>query len=256
LQAKDTEIAQLKESVAKLQGQLNTGLSEARALRKERDDAKADAAVARKDGASSADDLSKRLNQVCLLCPYPAALLSEFFFQALSDSQSRHAQELRDAAAKSAAIEKWQRSVINRLTSEGQSSMQAVNLEKEKFETAMSSNTALRSEVDGLKQQREQLQSDLAKVSKERDDLSANVADVGADAELRTLLEVGEYIASIQELTSQVGLLRTHLATARQELLAASNLPQPNDDAAHVARMLAFLRCRYPAQLKNAASSL
>ena len=168
---------------------------------------------------------------------------------AMSAAQSRHTQELQDAAAKSAASEKRLRSEIERLTSDGQSSMQAVILEKKKLEAdlsaALSSNTALKSEVAGLKQQLAQLQSDLAKVSKERDDLSANVADVGADAqndaELRTLLEVGEYISCIQELTSQVGLLRTHLATARQELLAASNLPQPNDDAAHVARMLAFL---------------
>jgi chromosome segregation ATPase len=64
VKAKDAEIAQLKETVAKLQGQLNGVLAEAQALRKERDDAKADAAAARKDGASSADELSKRLNKV------------------------------------------------------------------------------------------------------------------------------------------------------------------------------------------------
>jgi hypothetical protein len=61
---KFAEIAQLKETVAKLQGQLNGVLAEAQALRKEREDAKADAAAARKDGASSADELSKRLNKV------------------------------------------------------------------------------------------------------------------------------------------------------------------------------------------------
>jgi chromosome segregation ATPase len=64
IKAKDADIAQLKESIAKLQGQLNTVLAEAQALRKERDEAKADAAAARKDGASSADELSKRLNKV------------------------------------------------------------------------------------------------------------------------------------------------------------------------------------------------
>lgn len=64
LKAKDAEIAQLKESAAKLQAQLTGVLAEAQALRKERDDAKADAAAARKDGASSADELSKRLNKV------------------------------------------------------------------------------------------------------------------------------------------------------------------------------------------------
>jgi chromosome segregation ATPase len=64
IKAKDAEIAQLKESAAKLQAQLTGVLAEAQALRKERDDAKADAAAARKDGASSADELSKRLNKV------------------------------------------------------------------------------------------------------------------------------------------------------------------------------------------------
>ena len=77
--AKDAEIAQLKESVAKLQGQLNTVLAEAQALRKERDEAKADAAAARKDGASSADELSKRLNKVRLLPPYSSELLNDIF---------------------------------------------------------------------------------------------------------------------------------------------------------------------------------
>ena len=64
MKAKDAEIAQLKESAAKLQAQLTGVLAEAQALRKERDEAKADAAAARKDGASSADELSKRLNKV------------------------------------------------------------------------------------------------------------------------------------------------------------------------------------------------
>jgi chromosome segregation ATPase len=66
--AKDAEISNLKDSVAKLQAQLNTVLAEAQALRKERDEAKADAAAARKDGASSADELSKRLNKVRAGC--------------------------------------------------------------------------------------------------------------------------------------------------------------------------------------------
>ena len=65
IKTKDAEVAQLKESVAKLQGQLNSVLAEAQALRKERDEAKADAAAARRDGASSADELSQRLNKVC-----------------------------------------------------------------------------------------------------------------------------------------------------------------------------------------------
>jgi hypothetical protein len=106
---------------------------------------------------------------------------------AMSAAQSRHAQELQDAAAKAAASEKRLRSEIERLTSDGQSSMQAVILEKKKLEAdlaaALSSNTALKSEVAGLKQQLAQLQSDIAKVSKERDDLSAKIASVGADAQ-------------------------------------------------------------------------
>jgi chromosome segregation ATPase len=70
VKAKDAEISQLKDSVAKLQGQLNTVLAEAQQLRKERDEAKADAAAARKDGASSADDLSKRLNKARDSCSF------------------------------------------------------------------------------------------------------------------------------------------------------------------------------------------
>jgi chromosome segregation ATPase len=70
VKAKDAEISQLKDNVAKLQGQLNTVLAEAQQLRKERDEAKADAAAARKDGASSADDLSKRLNKARDCCSF------------------------------------------------------------------------------------------------------------------------------------------------------------------------------------------
>ena len=107
--------------------------------------------------------------------------------EALSAAQSRHAQEIQDAASKAAAAEKRLRSEIERLTSDGQQSMQAIIQEKKKLESdlaaASSAASALKSEVAGLKQQISQLQADLAKVSKERDDLSSKLSAVGADAQ-------------------------------------------------------------------------
>jgi predicted nucleic acid-binding Zn-ribbon protein len=102
-------------------------------------------------------------------------------------AQARHAQEMQDASAKSAASEQRLRSEIERLTGDGQRSMQAIIQEKKKLEadivTASSAAVALKSEVSGLKQQLSQLQSDLAKALKERDDLSAKLSTVGADAQ-------------------------------------------------------------------------
>jgi chromosome segregation ATPase len=98
IKAKDAEIAQLKENTAKLQAQLNMVLAEAQTLRKERDEAKADALAARKEGATSADELSKRLNKVSAraVALQPTVLI---FFKALSDSQAEVAR-LKEAHAK------------------------------------------------------------------------------------------------------------------------------------------------------------
>lgn len=131
--------------------------------------------------------------------------------EALAAAQARHAQEMQDAAAKAAASEQRLRSEIERLTGDGQRSMQAIIQEKKKLEadlaSASSAAAALKSEVSGAKQQLSQLQADLAKALKERDDLAAKLSTVGADA---------------QSHGARVRQLEAELAAAKEKMVRMS----------------------------------
>lgn len=197
----------------------------------------------RKKAAADADALKSAQQQELDSAAKKAA-------DALAAAQARHAQELQDAASKAAASEKRLRSEIERLTSDGQQSMQAVIQEKKKLEAdlaaASSMASALKSEVSGMKQQLSQLQSDLAKVSKERDDLSAKLSAVGADAQ--------NHGARVRQLEAELGAAKEKMARMSSDhesvvasLKAASDglLKDADAERRQLERALAELRASF-----------
>ncbi len=170
--------------------------------------------------------------------------------EALAAAQSRHAQELQDAASKAAAVEKRLRSEIERLTSDGQQSMQAIIQEKKRLEAdlaaASSAASALKSDVSNLKQQLSQLQSELAKVSKERDDLTAKLSAVGADAQ-NNGARVRQLEAEIAAAKEKMARMSSDHESVVASLKAASDglLKDAEAERRQIERALAELRASF-----------
>jgi hypothetical protein len=170
--------------------------------------------------------------------------------EALAAAHARHAQELQDASAKSAAAEQRLRSEIERLTSDGQRSVQAIIQEKKKLEADLAAATstigALKSEVSNLKQQLLQLQTDLSKALKERDDLSSKLSAVGADAQ--------SHGARVRQLEAELAAVKEKMARMSSDhesvvasLKAASDglLKDSEAERRQLERALADLRASF-----------
>jgi uncharacterized protein YbaA (DUF1428 family) len=168
--------------------------------------------------------------------------------EALGAAQARHAQEMQcqqDATAKAAASAQRLQSEIERLTRDGQRSMQAIIQEKKKLESdlagASSAAVSLKTEVSGLKQQLSQLQTSVQ-----------TELDAAKEKTDRMKREHESVVASMKAASDA---LLNHAEADRQQLEKARDVCQESDAAAKkAAEALGAAQARHAQEMQDATA--
>jgi hypothetical protein len=231
LKAATDAVQQLKRDLAtcqttgkELQVQLNTVAAEAQALCKERDEAKADAAAARKelealaakfeDAAADAEKESKaKFADMEQKHSKEKSAADDAYKKQLANLHSALEGSMGEQGKKmQAELEALRKKAAADLDSLRAVHQQESDASAKKAADAMSAAQSRHDQE--LQDEAAKSASDLAKVSEERDDLSAKIAAGGADAQ--------NHSARVRQLEDELAKLQQQVADLRREAVAAS----------------------------------